>query len=133
MVAAGLAPTGRRHYGVADLELLRIRRRRAERRQVVEVRLEHGPRVAGHLEDGDQVSRGVVTATAKERDYLESAVENRDVIGQAKGILMARNGISEDDAFDILRRASQRLNLKLREIAEGVAHPTQDPPEPPSA
>jgi GAF domain-containing protein len=53
---------------------------------------------------------------------LQAALENRDVIGQAKGILMARHGFSADEAFDELRRASQRRNVKLRDVADSVAH-----------
>lgn len=48
---------------------------------------------------------------------LHEALETRTVIGQAQGILMAREGIGAAEAFDILRRASQRTNRKLREIA----------------
>lgn len=47
-------------------------------------------------------------------------MQSRDVIGQAKGILMAGRGIHEDEAFDILRKASQRLNIKLRDVAQQV-------------
>jgi hypothetical protein len=49
---------------------------------------------------------------------LHEALSSRDVIGQAKGILMERLRITPEDAFDTLRRASQQLNIKLREIAE---------------
>lgn len=52
---------------------------------------------------------------------LHEALSSRDVIGQAKGILMERLRITPEDAFDTLRRASQRLNLKLREIAGRLA------------
>jgi GAF domain-containing protein len=52
---------------------------------------------------------------------LQAALENRDVIGQAKGVLMARHGLSAEQAFDELRRASQRRNVKLRDIADAVA------------
>ena len=48
---------------------------------------------------------------------LREALETRTVIGQAQGILMARQKIGAEDAFDILRRASQRTNRKLRDIA----------------
>jgi GAF domain-containing protein len=51
---------------------------------------------------------------------LELALDSRDVIGQAKGIIMAREGVSADEAFDILRRASQRTGAKLRDIAGEV-------------
>ena len=40
----------------------------------------------------------------------------------AKGILMARQSITEDQAFDILRRASQRTNVKLHDLAERLVN-----------
>lgn len=52
---------------------------------------------------------------------LRQALMSRDVIGQAKGILMERLRVTPDDAFDILRRSSQGLNLKLREVAQRLA------------
>nr|WP_245778282.1 GAF and ANTAR domain-containing protein [Lentzea xinjiangensis] len=51
---------------------------------------------------------------------LHRALESRDVIGQAKGVLMARRGIGADEAFDELRRASQDLNIKLTALARLV-------------
>ena len=48
---------------------------------------------------------------------LTLALESRGDIEQAKGILMAREHCTPDEAFDILRRASQRQNQKLREVA----------------
>jgi len=51
---------------------------------------------------------------------LHIALEHRDVIGQAKGMLMATNHITADDAFDILRRASQRSNRKLYDLAQDL-------------
>lgn len=52
---------------------------------------------------------------------LRRAVESRDVIGQAKGILMQRRGIGADEAFDLLRRMSQDLNVKLAQLAHTLA------------
>jgi hypothetical protein len=51
---------------------------------------------------------------------LQQALLSRDVIGQAKGILMERLKITPEDAFDLLRRSSQHLNIKLRDVARGV-------------
>ncbi|HEY4021559.1 MAG TPA: GAF and ANTAR domain-containing protein [Pseudonocardiaceae bacterium] len=61
---------------------------------------------------------------------LRRALDSRDVIGQAKGILMSRRGISAAEAFDLLRRTSQDLNVKLVQIAETLAtrHTELDPP-----
>nr|WP_311771596.1 ANTAR domain-containing protein [Actinophytocola algeriensis] len=52
---------------------------------------------------------------------LRRALDTRDVIGQAKGILMQRRGITADQAFDLLRRTSQDLNVKLAELAHTLA------------
>lgn len=54
-------------------------------------------------------------------DRLQDALSSRDVIGQAKGILMERHGIGEAEAFAILRRASNDLNVKLRDVAVRIA------------
>lgn len=58
----------------------------------------------------------------RREEELERKAESRDTIGQAKGILMAREHITDEQAFEILRRASQRLNLKLRVVADRVVH-----------
>jgi AmiR/NasT family two-component response regulator len=42
---------------------------------------------------------------------------SRALIEQAKGILMERHKITEDEAFTILTHASQRTNTKLRDVA----------------
>jgi GAF domain-containing protein len=53
-------------------------------------------------------------------DQLNDALRSRDVIGQAKGILMEREGILGDEAFEMLRHASQNANVKLRDVAQRV-------------
>jgi transcriptional regulator with GAF, ATPase, and Fis domain len=85
--------------------------------------------------DDEALAMGSVFAThaavalsgAQHDEQMRLALQSRDVIGQAKGILMARQHVSADEAFAILRRASQRMNVKLRELAERVASPT--PPD----
>jgi GAF domain-containing protein len=49
---------------------------------------------------------------------LQEALTSRAVIDQAKGMLMARNGVSADEAFTVLRTTSQRENRKLRDLAQ---------------
>lgn len=51
---------------------------------------------------------------------LQEALRTRDVIGTAKGIVMAREGVDEEAAFAMLVSVSQRQNLKLRDVAEGL-------------
>ncbi len=52
---------------------------------------------------------------------LQTAIESRDVIGQAKGIVMARHRLTADMAFEVLTRLSQEHNLKLTALAEQIA------------
>jgi GAF domain-containing protein len=49
---------------------------------------------------------------------LTTALDSRDMIGQAKGILMERFRITPDAAFALLVKASQRTHTKLRTISE---------------
>ncbi|TFV45402.1 GAF and ANTAR domain-containing protein [Blastococcus sp. TF02A-35] len=56
---------------------------------------------------------------------MRIAMESRAVIEQAKGVLMAQRHVTAEQAFEILREASQRYNRKLREIAVGIVESTQ--------
>jgi GAF domain-containing protein len=62
----------------------------------------------------------VALADSFQRERMERALRNRDVIGQAKGILMIRHGVQADTAFEMLRTHSQRTNNKLVAVAERV-------------
>lgn len=53
-------------------------------------------------------------------DQLSEGMSTNREIGAAVGILMATHGISQEEAFDLLSQASQRLNRKLRDIASGI-------------
>ena len=56
-------------------------------------------------------------AEAQRAEQMHAALINRDVIGQAKGILMERHHITADAAFGYLTRISQAENTKLAAIA----------------
>jgi GAF domain-containing protein len=58
---------------------------------------------------------------------MRLAMESRAVIEQAKGVLMAQRHVNAEEAFEILRAASQRYNRKLRDIASGIVDSTRDP------
>jgi GAF domain-containing protein len=60
----------------------------------------------------------VAVAQARKLNHLGAALASRDLIGQAKGVLMERYKITADQAFALLARASQDTNIKLREVAE---------------
>jgi GAF domain-containing protein len=53
-------------------------------------------------------------------DQLQQGMATNREIGAAIGILMATHSIGQDEAFDLLSQASQRLNRKLRDIATGI-------------
>lgn len=53
-------------------------------------------------------------------EQLEDALKSNREIGMAMGVLMTRGKVTEDDAFALLRRASQYLNVKLRDVAAQV-------------
>jgi GAF domain-containing protein len=55
---------------------------------------------------------------------LKEALRTRDVIATAKGILMGRDGLDEETAFSMLVSASQRQNIKLREVADAIVTAT---------
>lgn len=69
----------------------------------------------------------VALADARTIDQLGHAMETRHAIGEAMGILMERHRLSEDDAFNVLRRISQHHNIKLRDVAQRVRAEHTDP------
>lgn len=62
----------------------------------------------------------VALSAARTYAQMEQAVATRHVIGEAMGILMGSHRLTEDQAFDVLRRYSQDNNVKLREVARQV-------------
>ncbi len=65
-------------------------------------------------------SEPVIAELTEKVRNLELALESNRRIGMAIGVLMARQLLTEDAAFDALRAASQSLTMKLREVAEQV-------------
>ncbi|MFI5510362.1 GAF and ANTAR domain-containing protein [Mycobacterium sp. NPDC051804] len=76
--------------------------------------------------DGNSIEVGLVYATHMAiawnilmRDaQFRSALASRDIIGQAKGIIMERFDVDAGHAFDLLTRLSQSSNIPLVEVAE---------------
>ncbi|MFC9635376.1 GAF and ANTAR domain-containing protein [Streptomyces mirabilis] len=62
----------------------------------------------------------VAFSSARTHAQMEQAVATRHVIGEAMGILMGSRHLTEEQAFDVLRRYSQENNIKLREVARLV-------------
>lgn len=64
----------------------------------------------------------VAFAEAMKVEQLGEALVTRDLIGQAKGILIERYKITGAQAFTILDRSSSNTNQKLRDVAEHLVH-----------
>ncbi|MEJ7764147.1 MAG: GAF and ANTAR domain-containing protein [Acidimicrobiales bacterium] len=74
------------------------------------------------------VHAAVAMDATRREDNLERKADSRDLIGRAKGMLMARSGLSDEEAFDLLRRASQRQNIKVVAVAKQIVHPVAGEP-----
>ena len=63
------------------------------------------------------VQAALVLVGVHQATSLQRAVDSRDLIGRAKGILMERFGVDDQTAFQMLVRSSQDTNLKLTTVA----------------
>jgi GAF domain-containing protein len=81
-----------------------------------------------HAFTEESVEIGTVFAThialawsmMRRQDQMRSALASRDIIGQAKGVIMERFDIDALEAFHLLTRISQQSNIKLIEIARAL-------------
>lgn len=62
-------------------------------------------------------------------EHLTIAMVTRERIGQAMGLLMHRYTLTSDDATELLKQASQELNVKLRDLADVIVTTTFAPEE----
>jgi AmiR/NasT family two-component response regulator len=89
------------------------------------------------LDAGREVAEAIAVAVANADAHarlgdkarnMQLAMDSRAVIEQAKGVLMAQRHVDAEQAFEILRDASQRYNRKLRDIAAGIVDSVQGGP-----
>lgn len=69
----------------------------------------------------------VAISGARRSEQFRSALASRDIIGQAKGMVMERLDIDAVRAFDLIRTLSQNTNTRLVDVAERLVradHPT---------
>jgi len=59
-------------------------------------------------------------ALKTERDAAQAKLAERKLVERAKGILMRKRGIGEDEAYQALRRYAMDKSLRMREVAERV-------------
>ncbi|MDV3221387.1 GAF and ANTAR domain-containing protein [Intrasporangium sp.] len=62
----------------------------------------------------------------EEAESLRLGLRSNREIGKAVGLLMAAHHIGADEAFELLRRTSQELNMKLAHVAEQVVRGQED-------
>lgn len=95
----------------ADIDSLAARADAADRRaDAYEARAEVDRQVVAELEASGELNRDHVA-------QLENALKSSRTIGAAIGMLMASRLVGEDEAFAILKHASQRSNVKIRDLA----------------
>lgn len=75
-----------------------------------------------HISESLASHAAIALADAQKLDQLHQAVASRDVIGQAKGILMERHRVTSHQAFLLLAKASSHTNRKLLDIAEELVN-----------
>ncbi|WP_181784509.1 ANTAR domain-containing protein, partial [Pseudonocardia pini] len=99
-------------------------------------RLSPGPLPADDLRLGqalaDVATIGILAERAVRRgevvaEQLQTALNNRVVIEQAKGVIAQHGGLPMDQAFERLRRFSRSNNLRLVEVARDVVTGRIDP------
>ncbi len=73
----------------------------------------------------------VAFAYARTEEQLTTALQTRHEIGTALGILRERFNLGDDQAFDLLKKTSQDLNIKLREVARTILNNETIPHQPP--
>ena len=87
----------------------------------------YGRAPSAFTEESEQVGlliashAAIAFADAQKLGQMRDAMRSRDVIGQAKGILMERYGITAQNAFVMLTQASSHTNTKLLDVAEHLA------------
>src|SRR4051812_42739748 len=89
----------------------------------------HDQRI-GALEAADLVFDERIIALAHEVDGLQTMIESRAIIEQAKGVIMSSVGCGPDAPFGVLVAKSKSETRKVREIAAETANP--QPPHPKS-
>ncbi|WP_190096489.1 ANTAR domain-containing protein [Streptomyces griseoflavus] len=118
-------------YGLGLRSVLSLRLRTDRRRLTVLTAYARKPRAFD--ESARRVGRlftahvGIALDSATVRDQLTEAMRTRDLIGQATGILMERMDMDAAGAFDSLVRASQRENVKLRDLARRIVDTHEAP------
>jgi uncharacterized protein (DUF3084 family) len=118
-----LTPDGRQRAAKQRERVLDARQRAAERREQEadqrDARADQRDADADKPDaKADQRDRELLRDSATAR--LHAQLESMPVIEQAKGVIMEQTGCTAEQAFDLLRKASQRSNVPVRELAARI-------------
>jgi hypothetical protein len=72
----------------------------------------------------------VALSVARHAEHMDLALESSRAIGEAIGVVMSRYKVNENAAFEMIRRASQNSNVKVRELAGVITEIGELPDEP---
>jgi AmiR/NasT family two-component response regulator len=87
------------------------------------------PRAVQDAEEQVERLRELVATLLVKNQQLQTALDSRIAIEQAKGVLAERYRISVDDAFDLLRRSARNHRLRLHALAAAVVASHETPGE----
>ena len=87
------------------------------------------PRQGQDAEEQVERLRELVATLLVKNQQLQTALESRIVIEQAKGVLAERYRIGVDDAFALLRRSARNHRLRLHALATAVVASYETPHE----
>jgi hypothetical protein len=74
----------------------------------------------------------VFVDSARQQQHLHEGIESGRVIGEAVGLLRVQANLSSQQAFDLLANASQRTNIRMRDLARQIADGSRTGREPPA-
>ncbi|GAB3364741.1 MULTISPECIES: nitrate- and nitrite sensing domain-containing protein [Giesbergeria] len=79
-----------------------------------------GPRVMRSIFDSLQIQSQKLQAVSEELAVVRGALEERKVIERAKGLLMAHQGLSEEEAYRLLRQTAMGKNRRIIDVARAA-------------
>lgn len=77
-----------------------------------------------HAQTPDAPADASQAGATPEDEFMRSALEARDLIAEAKRVVMARHGVPPDEAFELLRHYSRTCDRPLRDVALKLVHGT---------
>lgn len=78
------------------------------------------PRVGRSILDLVQTQERRLHQMSEELEAARLAINERKLVDRAKGLLMTHRGVSEQEAYDLLRKTAMSQNRRLKEVAEAV-------------